>query len=43
MFSLEEDRRQQAVHRRKSNDCDKRGLGHRSPNPVLANFLAVME
>ena len=28
---------------RKSNDCVKRGLGLRSPNPVLANFLAVME
>lgn len=42
MFSLEDGRRQLAIYQRKSNDHIKTCLGMRSPNAVLADYLAVM-
>lgn len=42
MFSLEDGRKQLAVYQRKSNDYIKHCLGLRSPNQVLADYLAVM-
>jgi len=42
MFSLEDGRRQLAVYQRKSNDYIMTCLGMRSPNQVLADYLAVM-
>lgn len=42
MFSLEDGRKQLAVYQAKSNDYIKHCLGLRSPNAVLADYLAVM-
>ena len=42
MYSLADGRKQLAVYQRKSNDCIKHCLGLRSPNQVLADYLAVM-
>ena len=42
MFSLEDGRKQLAVYQRKSNDYIMTCLGLRSPNEVLADYLAVM-
>ena len=42
MFSLEDGRKQLAVYQKKSNDYIKHCLGLRSPNQMLADFLAVM-
>ena len=42
MFSLEDGRNQLAVYQKKSNDYIKHCLGLRSPNQVLADYLAVM-
>lgn len=42
MFSLEDGRRQLAVYQRKSNGYIMTCLGLRSPNDVLADYLAVM-
>jgi transposase len=42
MYSLEDGRRQLAVYQRKSNDYIMTCLGMRSPNQVLADYLAVM-
>ena len=42
MFSLEDGRKQLAVYQRKSNDYIKLCLGMRSPNQVLADYLAIM-
>ena len=42
MFSLEDGRKQLAVYQKKSNDYIKHCLGLRSPNEVLADYLAVM-
>ena len=42
MFSLEDGRKQLAVYQKKSNDYIKHCLGLRSPNQVLANYMAVM-
>ena len=42
MFSLEDGRKQLAAYQRKSNDYIKLCLGMRSPNQVLADYLAVM-
>ena len=42
MFSLEDGRKQLAVYQKKSNDYLKHCLGLRSPNQVLADYLAVM-
>lgn len=42
MYSLEDGRRQLAVYQRKSNDYIMTCLGLRSPNEVLADYLAVM-
>ena len=42
MYSLEDGRRQLAVYQRKSNDYIMTCLGLRSPNQVLADYLAVM-
>ena len=42
MFSLEDGRKQLAVYQKKSNDYIKHCLGLRSPNQVLADYLAVM-
>ena len=42
MYSLEDGRRQLAAYQRKSNDYIMTCLGLRSPNAVLADYLAVM-
>ena len=42
MYSLEDGRRQLAVYQHKSNDHIMTCLGLRSPNAVLADYLAVM-
>ena len=42
MFSLEDGRKQLSVYQKKSNDYIKHCLGLRSPNQVLADYLAVM-
>ena len=42
MYSLVDGRRQLAVYQKKSNDYIKHCLGLRSPNQVLADYLAVM-
>jgi len=42
MFSLEDGRKQLAVYQKKSNDYIKHCLGLRSPNQVLADYLAVI-
>lgn len=42
MYSLEDGRKQLAVYQKKSNDYIKHCLGLRSPNQVLADYLAVM-
>lgn len=42
MYSLEDGRRQLAVYQRKSNDYIMTCLGLRSPNQVLADYLAIM-
>ena len=42
MFSLEDGRKQLAVYQKKSNDYIKHCLFLRSPNQVLADYLAVM-
>ena len=42
MFSLEDGRKQLAAYQRKSNDYIKHCLGLRSPNQVLADYLAVI-
>ena len=42
MYSLADGRKQLAVYQRKSNDYIKHCLGLRSPNQVLADYLAVM-
>lgn len=42
MYSLEDGRRQLAVYQRKSNDYIMTCLNLRSPNQVLADYLAVM-
>lgn len=42
MYCLEDGRRQLAVYQRKSNDYIMTCLGLRSPNQVLADYLAVM-
>ena len=42
MFSLEDGRKQLAAYQRKSNDYIMTCLGLRSPNEVLADYLAVM-
>jgi transposase len=42
MYSLEDGRKQLAVYQRKSNDHIMTCLGLRSPNQVLADYLAVM-
>ena len=42
MFSLEDGKKQLAVYQKKSNDYIKHCLGLRSPNQVLADYLAVM-
>ena len=42
MFSLEDGRKQLSVYQNKSNDYIKHCLGLRSPNQVLADYLAVM-
>ena len=42
MFSLEDGRRKLAVYQEKSNNYIKHCLGLRSPNEVLADYLAVM-
>jgi transposase InsO family protein len=42
MYSLEDGRKQLAVYQRKSNDFIMTCLGLRSPNQVLADYLAVM-
>ena len=42
MFSLADGRKQLATYQRKSNDYIKHCLGLRSPNQVLADYLAVM-
>ena len=42
MFSLEDGRKQLVVYQKKSNDYIKHCLGLRSPNQVLADYLAVM-
>ena len=42
MFSLEDGRKQLAVYQKKSNDYIKHCLQLRSPNQVLANYMAVM-
>lgn len=41
-FSLEDGRKQLAAYQKKSNDYIKHCLGLRSPNAVLADYLAVM-
>jgi transposase-like protein len=42
MYSLEDGRKQLVVYQNKSNDYIKHCLGLRSPNQVLADYLAVM-
>ena len=42
MYSLADGRRQLAAYQKKSNDWWKTCLGMRSPNDVVAEFLAVM-
>ena len=42
MYSLADGRKQLAVYQKKSNDYIKHCLGLRSPNEVLADYLAVM-
>lgn len=42
MYSLNDGRKQLAVYQRKSNDYIMTCLGLRSPNEVLADYLAVM-
>ena len=42
MFCLEDGRKQLAVYQKKSNDYIKHCLGLRSPNQVLADYMAVM-
>ena len=42
MYSLEDGRMQLAAYQKKSNDYIKHCLGLRSPNQVLADYLAVM-
>jgi transposase len=42
MYSLEDGRSQLAVYQRKSNDHIKTCLNMRSPNQVLADYLAIM-
>ena len=42
MFCLEDGRKQLAIYQKKSNDYIKHCLGLRSPNQVLADYLAVM-
>jgi len=42
MYSLEDGRKQLAVYQRKSNDYIMTCLGMRSPNQILADYLAVM-
>ena len=42
MYSLADGRKQLAVYQKKSNDYIKHCLGLRSPNQVLADYLAVM-
>ena len=42
MYSLTDGRKQLAVYQRKSNDYIMTCLGMRSPNQVLADYLAVM-
>jgi transposase InsO family protein len=42
MYSLEDGRKQLAVYQRKSNDYIMTCLGMRSPNQVLADYLAVI-
>ena len=42
MFSLKDGRKQLAVYQKKSNDYIKHCLGLRSPNQMLADYLAVM-
>ena len=42
MFSLEDGRKQLAKHNKISNNISKSCLKYRSPNAVLADFLAVM-
>lgn len=41
-FSLADGRKQLAVYQRKSNNCIKHCLGLRSPNEIVADYLAVM-
>lgn len=41
-FSLADGRKQLAVYQRKSNDYIKHCLGLRSPNEIVADYLAVM-
>ena len=42
MYSLEDGRKQLSVYQRKSNDYIMTCLGMRSPNQVLADYLAVL-
>lgn len=42
MYSLADGRRQLAIYQRKSNDHIKTCLNMRSPNEVLADYLAIM-
>lgn len=42
MYNLEDGRRQLAVYQKKSNDQIKTCLGLRSPNEVMADFLAAV-
>lgn len=42
MYSLEDGRNQLKKYNKKSNDIPKSCLGYRSPNEVLANYIAVM-
>jgi len=42
LYSLEDGRKQLTVYQRKSNDHIMTCLGMRSPNQVLADYLAVM-
>lgn len=41
-FSLADGRKQLAAYQRKSNNCIKHCLGLRSPNEIVADYLAVM-
>ncbi len=42
MYSLDDGRKQLEVYNRKSNDIPKTCLNYRSPNEVLADYLAIM-